>query len=504
MLQPAEPELAARARRHPDRTALIARGGTFSYGALLAASARVARGLLQGRRDLEEARVAFLAPPGFPWVALQWGIWRAGGIAVPLAPSHPAPELARVLDDADVECAVAAEELAAGLAPVCRDEGKRLLAAGALLAHPGVTPGELPEVDPGRRALIVYTSGSTGRPKGAVWSHANLAFQARTLAQAWGFTPGDRVLHVLPLHHVHGMVNALAVPLWAGASCEMLSGFDATRVWETFARGGVSVFMGVPTLYRRLVAAWEGLDPERRGALARAAAGLRLAISGSATLPVDLLERWREIAGGTLLERYGMTELGMVLSNPLEGPRVPGAVGRPLPGVEVRLVDEAGRPSGTGEAGEIEVRGSGVFREYWRRPSATAAAFRDRWFRTGDLAVAEGGVYRILGRLSTDIIKSGGYKLSALEIEAVLARHPAVAECAVVAVPDAEWGETAGAVVVVREGASLDLPGLRQWARRRLAPYKLPGRLALVDALPRNALGKVVKPRLRGVFGGEA
>jgi malonyl-CoA/methylmalonyl-CoA synthetase len=207
-------------------------------------------------------------------------------------------------------------------------------------------------------------------------------------------------------------------------------------------------------------------------------------MSGSAALPVRTLERWRTISGHTLLERYGMTETGMILSNPLHGLRRPGLVGTPLPGVEVRLVE-----------GEIEVRGPGVFREYWRRPDETRDAFHDGWFRTGDVAVLEDGSYRLLGRSSVDIIKTGGYKVSALEIEEVIREHPSVSDCAVTGVPDDDWGERVSVDVELRAGAKLTLEELRDWMKDRLAPYKVPKELRPVQALPRNAMGKVVKKR---------
>ena len=223
-------------------------------------------------------------------------------------------------------------------------------------------------------------------------------------------------------------------------------------------------------------------------------------VSGSAALPVRTLERWREISGHTLLERYGMTEFGMALSNSLHGERRPGFVGTPLPGVEVRLVAEDGTPVGPGTPGELEVRGPGVFLEYWRRPDATATAFRGGWFRTGDVALLENGAYRILGRLSVDIIKTGGYKISALEIEEVLRTHSAVAECAVVGIEDVEWGERVCAAVELASGSQLTLPELQAWAKERLAPYKVPRALSVVQVLPRNALGKVMKPQVAKLF----
>jgi malonyl-CoA/methylmalonyl-CoA synthetase len=305
---------------------------------------------------------------------------------------------------------------------------------------------------------------------------------------------------VLPLHHVHGIINIVSCALWSGAICEMLPRFDANAVWDRIASGELTLFMAVPTIYHKLIAAWEAASPERRTELSGACRHLRLMVSGSAALPVTTLERWKEISGHTLLERYGMTEIGMALSNPLHGRRVPGSVGTPLPSVKVRLVDESANEVEPGVPGEIEVRGPSVFAEYWNKPDATAIAFRNGWFRTGDMAVVQDGVYRILGRTSVDIIKTGGHKVSALEIEEELRQHPAICECAVVGVPDQEWGERVGAAVVLETGESLSIDELRAWCRDRLANYKLPSRLRVVETLPRNAMGKVTKPALAASF----
>jgi len=259
------------------------------------------------------------------------------------------------------------------------------------------------------------------------------------------------------------------------------------------------VFTAVPTIYSKLIAAWDAA-PALQAARSAGVRRLRLMMSGSAALPVQVLERWREISGHTLLERYGMTEIGMALSNPLEGERRPGCVGQPLPAVDVHLVDEDGVEVPDGTAGELEVRGPAVFHEYWQRPEETEAAFRNGWFRTGDMAVLENGSYRLLGRTSVDIIKTGGFKVSALEIEEVLRTHPAVAECAVVGVTDPEWGERVSAAVELKPGALLSLDDLQRWAKTLLAPYKIPRALAPVEALPRNAMGKVVKPQVARLF----
>jgi malonyl-CoA/methylmalonyl-CoA synthetase len=224
---------------------------------------------------------------------------------------------------------------------------------------------------------------------------------------------------------------------------------------------------------------------------------LRLMVSGSAALPAATFEAWRELSGHTLLARYGMTEIGMGLSNPLHGPRLPGCVGQPLPSVEVRLVDDAGGIVADQSPGQIQVRGPTVFREYWRHPEATKEAFTsDGWFKTGDVAVRDNGAYRILGRESIDIIKSGGYKISALEVEEVLRAHEWIRDCAVVGVADPEWGHRVGAAVVLNSGKTLDLESLRTWAKERLAAYKIPTRLTCVTDLPHNSMGKVQKSKV--------
>jgi len=489
--------LIARALRHGGRTAVVDAQGSYTYNQLLDASSRVAAALLAGRQDLQEERVAFFVPPGFRWVAVEWGIWRAGGVAVPLPLDSARPELDYILGDTGATALLFDAEAESRLAPLAAARSIRALPCGRLF---GCQPAELPGVSSERRAMILYTSGTTNRPKGVVTTHDIIAAQITTLVEAWEWRPDDRILLCLPLHHVHGIINVVSCALWSGAACEMLPRFDANAVWERIHSGSVTVFMAVPAIYVKLIAAWGAAAPERRDALSRACGKLRLMVSGSAALPVGTLERWKEISGHTLLERYGMTEIGMALSNPLRGRRRPGFVGTPLPGVELRLVDEQGQPVAPGTPGGIEVRGPGVFAEYWGRPEATRDAFRDGWFCTGDTAVVENGAYRILGRTSIEILKTGGHKVSALEIEEALRAHPAVAECAVVGVPDAEWGERVAAALVLKAGSAVDLASLRSWAKDFLAPYKVPSRLLVLDALPRNAMGKVTKPAIQAMF----
>jgi malonyl-CoA/methylmalonyl-CoA synthetase len=346
---------------------------------------------------------------------------------------------------------------------------------------------------------MVYTSGTTGRPKGVVHTHSTLAAQVRGLVEAWAWSADDRILLVLPLHHVHGIVNVTLCSLWSGACCEAPGGFDALATWSRLASGDLTLFMAVPTIYTRLISAWNDAPAPERQRWSAGAAQLRLMVSGSAALPVSTLEQWREITGHMLLERYGMTEIGMALSNSLTR-RVPGKVGFPLPRVDARVVDDAMRDVVDGTPGELLVRGPNVFSQYWNNPEATDAAFVDGWFRTGDVAVREPDGYRLLGRASVDIIKSGGEKVSALEVEEVLRTHPDIADCAVVGVPDEEWGERVCAAVVPRHNTTLDPLTLRQWGKQRLAPAKVPSRYALVESLPRNAMGKVTKPDIKRMF----
>ena len=490
--------LIDRAEGHQGRTALVTPDGAFTYGDLLDASGRVATHLLDGAADLREARVAFLTPPDFSYVAVQWGIWRAGGVAVPLATMYPRPELEHVVDDSVASTLIAHPQYEPLLRPIAEARGTRFLLTTELLTR-GIVDA-LPTIDPSRRAMVIYTSGTTGKPKGSVTTHLNIRSQVTALVSAWEWHADDYILNVLPLHHIHGIINVLACALWSGATCEMLPRFDPDEVWEHFCQRRPTLFMAVPTIYARLAAAWEASPPARQRILTGACNGLRLMVSGSAALPVPMLEQWRKISGHVLLERYGMTEIGMALSNPLPVERLPGFVGTPLGDVATRVVDEAGADVPPGTPGELLVQGPGVFLEYWGNPKATRDAFQDEWFRTGDIVAVENGAYRILGRNSVDIIKSGGFKVSALEVEDVLLGHPSVYECAVVGVEDPEWGERVCAAMVLKSEASAGSESLRDWAKERLAIYKVPSRILLVDQLPRNAMGKVIKPEVTTMF----
>ncbi len=476
--------------------------GEYSYNDLFQASAQLATHLLTEDADLEEARIAFLIPSSFDYVVAQWAIWRAGGIAVPLCTAHPKPELEYVIDNAQVTVVISHPQYEDRLTQILADRPAiKLVDIRSLASLTPPASRNLPYIEPQRRAMIVYTSGTTNRPKGAVSTHANIAAQIRCLVEAWEWAASDSTLHVLPLHHVHGIVNVLCCALWVGAKLEMLAQFDGEKVWQRLIEGGFSLFMAVPTIYVKLAKVYDSASVDEQQQMSQACAEMRLMVSGSAALPVTVMERWHSMTGHYFLERYGMTEIGMALSNPLNGERRPGYVGKPLPGVEVRLVDEHNQViADEGVTGEIQVKSDNVFLEYWNKPEVTAASFKDGWFCSGDQAVVEKGYYRILGRQSVDLIKSGGYKLFALEIEEVLRKHPAIEECSVVGVPDEEWGEIVCAAVVLNSDADLTLHELAQWSKEELATYKIPRRMVLVADLPRNVMGKVTKPAVKALF----
>jgi malonyl-CoA/methylmalonyl-CoA synthetase len=363
--------------------------------------------------------------------------------------------------------------------------------SGSFQERLATTPAEPAPValTPEATAAILYTSGTTGRPKGAMLTHANLAANADALHEAWGWSANDVLIHALPLFHVHGLFVALNGVLRAGASMIFLPRFDPDLVIDALPKA--TVFMGVPTMYHRL-AEHPRLTPD-------VCQQMRLFVSGSAPLSVPDFEAFRARAGHTILERYGMTETGMNISNPLRGPRKPGSVGLPLSGVQVRLVNpETGQDVPQGEVGEIWLRGANIFAGYFGAPEKTAESFAEGWFRTGDLALQDpDGYYMIVGRLK-DMVISGGLNVYPAEVEAVLDAIPGVAESAVIGLPDADFGERVAAAIVRRAGASdLTADAVIAEARARLAPYKCPKSVAFLDSLPRNAMGKVEKTRLR-------
>lgn len=486
----------ARARSFADRIAFRTPEASHTYQQILDRSAEIASALLGDQSDLQEARVALLVTPGFEYTSSQWAIWRAGGIKLPICLSATESEWEYALTDSQVSIVITDAANVAKIAPLCERIGVRLMVVEDIRG--GSKP--LPDIDVSRRAMILYTSGTTSKPKGVVTTHANIQAQIESLVTAWEWSAEDLIPMFLPLHHIHGIINITGCALWSGAVVEPFSRFEMNAILQRVRDDAYTLFMAVPTIYVKLIQAIESANEADRATIVAGFKKMRLMVSGSAALPASVHEQWTKLTGQELLERYGMTEIGMAISNLYRGERRPGAVGAPLPGVEVRLKAENGPIiTAEDEPGEIQVCGPGVFSAYWNREQATAESFEDGWFRTGDMAVLERGYYRIMGRLSVDIIKSGGYKLSALEIEAALLEHPLIAECAVIGLPDDTWGEAVTAAVVLKN-STLELGELRDWCKGRLSVYKIPQRLKVVSELPRNAMGKVTKPAVKALF----
>jgi len=465
---------AAHWRAAPERPVLAEGGGAYlTWGQLEAESARAAGRLFAAGLRAGE-RVLASAAGSLALAVAHVACLRLGLVVVPANPAYRAPELAQLFGDARPRAAIVDDaERAAQLASL---DPALLVCTPALELSEGPVPA-LDDVSPDASALLAYTSGTTGRPKGALLSHGNLHATAEALRLAWRWTPADRLVHALPLFHLHGLGVALHGTLQAGASARLLPRFDPDAVLDAVERDEATLFFGVPTMLHRLA------EHPRASALAR----LRLLVSGSAALAADLHARIAERTGQAVLERYGMTETGMLVSNPVAGRREPGTVGFPLPGVELRLA----------ASGEIEVRGPNVFRGYLDRPDANADAFTpDGWFRTGDLGALDAdGRLRIVGR-AKELVISGGFNVHPREVEEALLAHPDVREAAVTGTPSAEWGEVVTAYLVTER--EIGLPELRAHLAERLAAFKHPRVVHRVAALPRNALGKVQRHRLRG------
>lgn len=475
---------------HPLLPDFEARGGapalrlgqtTLSYSALdRAAGAHAARMLASGLRAGD--RVAVWAAPHVATVAALVGNARVGLVSVPLNPALGERELEHILRDAAPARVLAAEPAVFA----ARTPGVEAIGFEGPLAPGAELPGDAP-------LLVLYTSGTTGAPKGAILTHRNAASNLDSLAKAWGWTAGDRLVHALPLFHVHGLVLGVFGALRVGSALELLPRFSPEAVVEAFSRGATMMF-AVPTMYHRIAEHLEA-QPGYGAVIGRA----RLLVSGSAALPVREHERLARLLGQRVVERYGLTETLINCAIRAEGDRRPGTVGPPVDGVELRLVDDERRlldAADDATIGEIAVRGENVFAGYLNRADATAAVLDEEgWFYTGDLATRSAdGYLRIVGRRATDLIKTGGYKVGAGEIEAALLEHPSVREAAVVGVPDEDLGERIVAFVVARgEGIERELI---DHVARLLSPHKRPRSVRQVEELPRNAMGKVLKKRL--------
>ena len=474
-------------------------GRRLSYAELESQSARY--GALLAEAGLKPGdRVAAQVEKSAEALLLYLGCLRAGCVFLPLNPAYTRGEVAYFLDDARPGLFVCtperleeAQELAwACRLPLVHDLGAR--GEGSLAAAAAQMPARFATVEraDGDLASIVYTSGTTGRSKGAMLTHRNLAANALVLHKYWGFRPGDVLLHMLPTFHVHGLFVATHCALLNGSPMLFEPKFDAARALRLMQ--AATVFMGVPTYYTRLL--------QERGLTREAVAHMRLFISGSAPLLPETFAEFRERTGQSILERYGMTEGGMFTSNPLEGERRGGTVGFPLPGTEVRVVDDSDRPLPAGEIGHIQVRGENVFAGYWRMPEKTLEEFTpEGYFRTGDLGRFDAdGYLAIIGR-DKDLIITGGLNVYPKEIEEAIDALPGVAESAVIGLPHSDFGEAVTAVVV-RGKASATTSGEAIIAelKGRLAGFKVPKAVLFVDELPRNAMGKVQKNLLRQRF----
>ena len=482
-----------------DAPALTTPGGeTISYGGLDAMSARYA-GLLKAEGVRVGDRVAVQVDKSPQAVALYLACLRAGAVYLPLNTAYTPAEISYFVGDAEPALLVCRPKSQQGLSEALKNiqglvimtldaDGAGTLSTAAQTAEPDTGVIELKGSD---LAAILYTSGTTGRSKGAMLSHDNLASNALALHQMWGWRDGDVLIHALPIFHVHGLFVALHCALLNGSKMWFLPKFDTDQVIELLPQS--TVLMGVPTFYTRLV--------DHPGLTRGACANMRLFVSGSAPLLAETFATFEDKTGHRILERYGMTETGMITSNPLDGERLPATVGYPLPGVQVRVADEDGNVLSAEEIGVLEVTGPNVFTGYWRMPEKTASEFRkDGWFITGDVAkMSDDGRVSIVGR-AKDMIISGGYNVYPKEIETVIDDLDGVKESAVIGAPHPDFGEAVIAVIVTEDGAVLSEADVQAAIKNDLARFKHPKRVFVVDELPRNTMGKVQKNILRDTY----
>ena len=483
---------------HKRRIAIVENQINYSYGDLEESSNNIAFSLLGEKEDLHEMRVGLLLSPSFKFVSHLWGIWKAGGIAVPLNLSSAESELHHYIKDSKINLLITEHHRMKKLKEITQ---KYDLTLASIKDLGPIKVKKLPSVSPHRRAMIIYTSGTTNKPKGVVSTHANIQAQVLSLIEAWGWNQEDYIPLILPLHHIHGLINSLICPLWIGAKVEILGEFKVDKILNSISSKNYSVFTAVPTIYFSLIKTMEKMHREKLLGVTKKIKKMRLMMSGSSALAPEIHKKWTNITGQILLERYGMTEIGMALSNPLVGKRMPGYVGKPLPNIEVALLDDKENfVTKEDSPGEILCKGPQVFLEYWKKPEETKNSFYLGWFKTGDIAILHKDYYKILGRKSVDIIKSGGFKVSALEVEDFLLKHPKIQECSVVGIESNKWGEAIAAAIVTEKNEEVSIEELKSWGHKKISNYKLPKIIKVVESLPKNSLGKVNKPKLKEAF----
>ncbi len=460
-----------------DRIALEFEGATFTFGDIDSRSNRLAH-LLSGRGLRAGDRLCVYLANSAEMINVFLACVKIGAIFVPINILYKEREIGHILADADPCAVVTSAEAFPARVPIWRPEE---LTAGAAEQNPHWPAVAL---DGDAPATLVYTSGTTGASKGAILTHNNLAANALNLITCWQISQADRFLLALPLFHVHGLANGLHTWLISGCRMRLLERFQHGSAAPQFLDFRPTLFFGVPTIYVRLLE----MQPEAAQTIGKS---MRLFVSGSAPLPAQVLEDFQRLFGHVILERYGMTETLMNISNPYIGERRPGAVGLPLPGISVRLQGDTGKPVADGETGELFVGGPNVFAGYWRREEATRAAFVDGYFRTGDLAVRSADGYFTLQGRKSDLIISSGFNIYPREIEEFLVEQAGVAEAAVVGMPDELKGEVPIAYVVAT--SPVDVKVLEECCRASLATFKVPRAFVVVDKLPRTALGKIQK-----------
>jgi malonyl-CoA/methylmalonyl-CoA synthetase len=462
----------------PELAGLPRRSGTWWSAQEFDLATRRAAGRLAAAGLQPGDRVLWSTGSSVASIVCHVGALRAGLVVVPANTAYTRREISYLVSEVRPAAAIVDEPARGQWASDASD--RPLVVTGPDLALPDGQPEQLDAARPDDPALVCFTSGTTGAPKGAVLSHRNLLAATRAVTLAWRWVPTDQLIHCLPVFHAHGLCVGIYGTLLSGGSARLLPGFDVDAVADIASSGDASLFFGVPTMYHRLA----------RSARASELGRLRLCVSGSAPLPADLHRHLDAVTRMSVLERYGMTETLMNASNPYDGDRRPGTVGFPLPGVEIELASD----------GEIQMRGANVFGGYWERPIATAETFVDAddggdpWFRSGDLGTIEDGFLAIRGR-SKELIISGGFNVYPSEVEEVVLSHPGVADVAVTGTPSEEWGEVVTAWIVA-DGTAPSAEDLAVYTDGQLAAYKRPRIVHVVDALPRNALGKVVRSEL--------